>query len=237
MRSVPLFILSFVFAVVADRNVTIDDTDASIQYSDGGHSLPCAFDAGGNFVGGQPGCFLNGPKDSQNCSSGAHILQKQTSTLSMQFKGSAIYMNVLLDDISNIYTVTLDGKSTDIDGVRPGGALLCYTFFSQSNLDPTIEHNISVSIKGLSPARNLTIDNDGTFFFWLDNFVVTTPDGNSTSASSAGGSGTAASPSGTASGSSPSASSTGTGGALKQMVALSWISFGFGAVSTLFLLW
>ncbi|KAJ7931235.1 hypothetical protein B0H13DRAFT_1594665 [Mycena leptocephala] len=168
MRSTALFLLSFICAVLADQNTTIDDIDASIQYSDGGHTLPCAFDANGNFVPGQPGCFNNGIK---NCSSGAHILQTQTSTLSMQFKGSAIYMNALLDDISNIYTVTLDGKSTDVDGVRAGGALLCYTVFSQSNLDPTVEHNISLSIKGLSPARNTTLGNDDTFFFWLDNFV------------------------------------------------------------------
>ncbi|KAJ7201605.1 hypothetical protein GGX14DRAFT_464392, partial [Mycena pura] len=87
------------------------------------------------------------------------------------FVGSAIFMNALLDDISNIYTVSLDGKSTDVDGVRPGGALLCYTLFSQAGLDPTVEHNISLSIKGLSPKRNTTLDNDDTFFFWLDNFV------------------------------------------------------------------
>jgi hypothetical protein len=87
------------------------------------------------------------------------------------FAGSAIYMNALLDDISNTYTVTLDGTATDIDGVRPGGALLCYTLFAQSGLDPTTEHNISLSIKGLSPTRNTTLGNDDTFFFWLDNFV------------------------------------------------------------------
>ncbi|KAJ7698608.1 hypothetical protein B0H17DRAFT_1006583 [Mycena rosella] len=146
MRSA-LLVLSFIFAVLADQNTTIDDTNPSIQYSDGGHTSPCTFDADGNFLPGQPGCFNNGPK---NCSSGAHILQTQTSTVSMQFKGSAIYMNALLDDISNTYTITLDGKSTDIDGVRPGGALLCYTLFSQTDLDPTADHNISLSIKGLS---------------------------------------------------------------------------------------
>jgi hypothetical protein len=84
MRSIALFLLSFICAVLADQNTTIDDIDASIQYSDGGHTLPCAFDANGNFVPGQPGCFNNGIK---NCSSGAHILQTQTSTLSMQFTG------------------------------------------------------------------------------------------------------------------------------------------------------
>ncbi|KAJ7512460.1 hypothetical protein B0H11DRAFT_2214257 [Mycena galericulata] len=164
----PLLALSFASLVLADQNTTIPDTDPSIQYSDGGHSSPCIVDANGNIESGQPGCFFNGP---QNCTSGAHILQQQTSTLSMKFKGSAIYMNALLDDISNTYTVTLDGTPTDIDGVRPGGALLCYTLFSKTNLDPTVEHNISLSIKGLAPDRNTTLGDDGDFFFWLDNFV------------------------------------------------------------------
>ncbi|KAJ7098280.1 hypothetical protein C8R44DRAFT_811248 [Mycena epipterygia] len=225
MRSIPLLILSFILVALADQNTTIDDTDPSIQYSDGGRSLPCIIDADGNLAGGQAGCFNSGPK---NCSSGAHVLQKQTSTLSMQFKGSAIYMNTLLDDISNTYTVTLDGKSTDIDGVRPGGPLLCYTLFSQSGLDPTAEHNISVSIKGLSLTRNTTLGNDNTFFLWLDNFVVTTPDANVSSASSAG-----SSDGGTASSSSPSTSpSPGASGALSRLAATSpWISFGVSAVS------
>ncbi|KAJ6491292.1 hypothetical protein C8R47DRAFT_976713 [Mycena vitilis] len=168
MRTVSLVFLSLLCLALADKNTTFDDTDASIQYSDGGRTLPCALDANGNFVPGQAGCFNNGPK---NCSSGGHILQTQSSTLSMQFKGSAIYLNALLDDISNIYTITLDGKSTDVDGVRPGGALLCYTLFSQSNLDPNADHNISLSIKGLSPARNTTLGNDNIFSFLLDNFV------------------------------------------------------------------
>ncbi|KAJ6572070.1 hypothetical protein B0H19DRAFT_1255985 [Mycena capillaripes] len=216
MRSILVFLLSFIYVVLADQNATIDDNDPSIQYSDGGRALPCAFDGNGQVLGGQPGCFFNG---AQNCSSGAHILQTQNSTLSMKFKGSAIYMNALLDDISNVYTVTLDGKSTDIDGVRPWGPLLCYTLFSQSNLDPTVDHNISLSIKGLSPTRNTTLGNDNNFFFWLDNFVVTTPDGNSTSTSSAGGPTSSTSPS-----PSPSA---GTSGAFRQMAVISpLISFG-----------
>ncbi|KAJ7054507.1 hypothetical protein C8F01DRAFT_1324099 [Mycena amicta] len=160
--------LSLLSVVFADTNTTIPDTDSSIQYSDGGHSLPCLLDDEGNFLPGQGGCFNNGPK---NCSAGAHVLQQQKSTLSMLFKGSAIYMNSLLDDISNVYTVTLDGKSTDIDGVRPGGLLVCETLFSQTGLDPTVEHNISVAIKGLSPTRNTTLGNDNTFFLWLDDFM------------------------------------------------------------------
>ncbi|KAF8217745.1 hypothetical protein K438DRAFT_1557477 [Mycena galopus ATCC 62051] len=224
MRSILFTILLVWTVLAADQNVTIDDTDSSIHYSDGGHSLPCAIDAEGNISSGQGGCFNNGLK---NCSSGAHVLQTQTSTLSMQFKGSAIYMNALLDDISNIYTVTLDGNSTDLDGVRPDGELLCYTLFSQSSLDPTVEHNISLSIKGLSPTRNTTLGNDDTFFFWLDNFVVTTPGGNGTSSSAT------SSVSG-ASSSSGSPRPSGTSGGLKPIPV--GISFGAAGISMLFLL-
>ncbi|KAJ6469466.1 hypothetical protein C8R45DRAFT_1218570 [Mycena sanguinolenta] len=230
MRSV-LSLLLFVYTALADQNVTIDDTDSSIQYSDGGHMLPCIIDADGNFSSGQAGCFANGPT---NCSSGAHILQTQTSTLSMQFKGSAIYMNALLDDISNVYTVTLDGNSTDLDGVRSGGELLCYTLFSQTGLDPTVEHNISLSIKGLSSTRNTTLGNDDTFFFWLDNFVVTMPGGGNTSSSAAvSGTGTASS----SSSSSPSSNPTGTSGATRPKALFTWTSFGVGAISVLFFLY
>ncbi|KAJ7150956.1 hypothetical protein C8R43DRAFT_1107362 [Mycena crocata] len=215
MRSV-LFTLSLLWLALADQNTTIDDTDVSIQYSGGGHTSPCLFSADGTFLPGQPGCFNNGPK---NCSSGAHILQEHNSTLSMLFKGSAIYMNALLDDISNTYTVTLDGKSTDIDGVRPGGALLCHTLFSQSDLDPTVEHNISLSIKDVSPTRNTTLGNANGFFFWLDNFVVTTPDASSSAGSSSGGS------SATASTSSPSTTPS-AGASIPLAVASPWIFLG-----------
>jgi hypothetical protein len=92
-------------------------------------------------------------------------------TLIACFTGSAIYVNALLDDISNTYIIDVDGKQTEVDGVRPGGPLLCYTLFSQSNLDPAVEHTIKISIKGLSPTRNTALGNDDTFFFWLDNFM------------------------------------------------------------------
>jgi hypothetical protein len=64
----------------------------------------------------------------------------------------------------------MDGKQTEVNGVCPGGRC-CYTLFSKSNLDPAVEHNISISIKGLSPTRNATLGNDNRFFFWLDNFM------------------------------------------------------------------
>ncbi|KAJ7154686.1 hypothetical protein C8R46DRAFT_830203, partial [Mycena filopes] len=188
--------LAFVSRSVAGQNTTIDDTDPSIQYSDGDHSEPCALDANGNVLGGQPGCFFNGV---HNCSSGAHLLETQNSTLSMKFKGSAIYVNALLDNITNLYTITLDGKSTDVDGLRPGSALLCYTLFSQTDLDPTIEHNIGLSIKGVSPNldTSATEGPDPDFFFWLDNFVVTTSAGNSTSNTTSTKSSPQSSPAGT----------------------------------------
>ncbi|KAJ7636940.1 hypothetical protein FB45DRAFT_907793 [Roridomyces roridus] len=216
MRFYPLVLTFVPLAVLADHNVTIDDTDPVIQYTgSGGHSTPCELSSSGQILS-QPGCFSNGP---QNCTSGAHILQEQTGTLSMQFKGSAIYMNALLDGISNTYTVTLDGVATDVDGVRntAGGALLCYTLFAQTNLDATVEHNISLSIKGLSPDRNTTLGNDNTFFFWLDNFIVTTPDEDTSSSPNGSASGSTS-----ATGSSPASPSatTGSSGAVGGFVAI-----------------
>ncbi|KAF7291952.1 hypothetical protein MIND_01220800 [Mycena indigotica] len=170
--------------VIADTNTTIFDTDPSNQYSNGSHTLPCLRDDQGNFLPGQAGCFNNGPK---NCSAGAHIVQQKDATVSMKFKGSAIYLNSLLNEISNIYTVTMVSRQMLMVCDR-AGALSCDTLFSKTGLDPAAEHEIRVSIKGLSPQRNTTLSNNDDFFvFWLDNFVVTTPSANASSLSAATG--------------------------------------------------
>lgn len=81
-------------------------------------------------------------------------------------------MNSLLRSISPIYTITLDGKSIDVDGVRPSTAFICDTLFSKTGLDPTEDHEIRLSIKDVSPNRNLTIDPTGnTFVFSLIDFM------------------------------------------------------------------
>lgn len=74
--------------------------------------------------------------------------------------------------MSPLYTVTLDGNATDVDGVRPSNTFVCDTLFSQSGLDPTVEHEIRLSIKGVSPTSNQTSGgDDGIFDFSLINFM------------------------------------------------------------------
>jgi hypothetical protein len=86
--------------------------------------------------------------------------------------GSAVYVNSLLFDLSPIYTITLDGTATDIDGVRPSGPFICDTLFSQTGLDPSVDHNIELAIKSVSPNRNQTHgSNNDTFVFSLINFM------------------------------------------------------------------
>ena len=82
--------------------------------------------------------------------------------IDMAVKGSAIYVNSGLDDISPIFTVNLDGQSTDVDGVRSSRAFTCDILFSKTGLDPTVEHTIALTVKGPSPNRNMTTDPEGT---------------------------------------------------------------------------
>lgn len=85
--------------------------------------------------------------------------------------GTAIYVNSLLFSLSPIYTVTLDGNDTDIDGVRPTIPLTCNMLFSKTNLDPIMEHEIRVSIKELSPTRNQSYHPNDAYVFSLVNFM------------------------------------------------------------------
>ena len=67
-----------------------------------------------------------------------------------------------------IYTITLDENSTDVGGTRPSPPHICSSLFSQAGLDPNKEHEIRLSIKGLSPNHNQSIPNsDPTFVLSL----------------------------------------------------------------------
>lgn len=101
-----------------------------------------------------------------------------TGAASFSFKGSAIYIESLLNSLSPIYTVTLDGESTDVDGVRPSGAFVCAPLFSKAGLDPSVEHKVRMSVKGQSPNRNTSIPNsENSFVFSLISYTdsSTTP--------------------------------------------------------------
>ncbi|KAG6910002.1 hypothetical protein DXG01_014002 [Tephrocybe rancida] len=97
-----------------------------------------------------------------------------SAAASFSFKGSAIYIESALNFFSPIYTVTLDGVPTDVDGVRASGAFICAPLFSKTGLDPNIEHTVRLSIKGPSPNRNMTFpDSAKDFVFSLASYTFT----------------------------------------------------------------
>jgi len=168
-----------------DRNVTVVDTDPSIVYSgQGTGDAPiCQVDANGNVQGGQAGCYFFPTK----CTSSVAMSQNSDGKAGAAFKftGSAIYVNSGLDEISPIFTVTLDGQSTDVDGVRPSPGFTCAPLFSKTDLDPTVEHTITLSVKGPSPNRNMTVDPNGTaLVFSLIDFIYTVSNSSSNSTDS-----------------------------------------------------
>ncbi|KAF8970557.1 hypothetical protein BDZ97DRAFT_1789772 [Flammula alnicola] len=180
LTAASLLSLLHVESAMAQTNITVPDTDKSITYSGQGtgDAAFCQHTANGNVVGGQPGCY-NVPS---MCAPSAAMGQSPDSAAEFTFKGSAIYVTGLLYSISPIYTVTLDGQATDVDGVRPSGPFICAPLFSAANLDPNADHTIKLAVKGPSPARNMTLDPQGKdAVFGLVNFIYTVPNGSSAS--------------------------------------------------------
>jgi len=172
-----LYILSALGLVTiadAQRNVTVNNTSPLITYGgNAGDAAICKYNPDGTLTADQPGCY-NVPS---LCAASISVGQGGSGTATFSFKGSAVYINSVLDQLSPIFTVTLDGKATDVDGVRDSRAFSCYTLFSQTGLDPTGQHQIKLSVKGPSPNRNISIPNsDSAFVFSLVNFVYTTDD-------------------------------------------------------------
>jgi len=219
-----IFLAAFMSISYAQQNITVKDTDPSIKYEgNAGDASLCKLDSDGNLAGGQPGCYLVYP----NCTSSAAMGQGGSGAASMKFNGTAIYINSLLDDLSPIYTVTLDGQSTDVDGVRDSLPFFCYPLYSQSGLDPKVEHEIRLSVKGPSPTRNQTIPgSDDAFNFALINFIYTAVDSNGTSTS---GSSTSSSTTGSTSssgGTTTAASSTPSNAAVISSRCSVWLALG-----------
>ncbi|RDB31050.1 hypothetical protein Hypma_000091 [Hypsizygus marmoreus] len=170
LRSTIALCFLFLGLCSAQRNITVNNTSPSITYEGNADDAPlCKINSDGT-IASQPGCY-NVPSQ---CTEGASMGQGGTGAASFSFKGSAIFVNSLLDDLSPIYTVTLDGKTTDVDGVRPSGLFICSPLFSQAGLDPNVEHTIRLSVKGASPTRNTSISSSENFFvFSLVSFVYT----------------------------------------------------------------
>ena len=81
------------------------------------------------------------------------------------FIGSAITITSLLTSFSSLYTITIDGNGTTVDGARPSTrAFDCFTLFSTAGLDPNVEHTVNLTVKGVSPNANTTLGGGGLVF-------------------------------------------------------------------------
>lgn len=154
----------------AQHNITVNDADPSIHYEgNAGRASLCQIGPNGKPLL-HAGCYLVQP----NCTSSAAMGQGGSGAASLTFRGTALYINSLLNDLSPVYTVTLDGTDTDVDGVRNSLPFTCYLLYSQTNLDPTVDHVVRLSVKGASPTRNQTIHgSENSFNFALINFLYT----------------------------------------------------------------
>ncbi|KAF8163833.1 hypothetical protein B0H34DRAFT_795480 [Crassisporium funariophilum] len=162
-------------AMAEDRNITVVNTDPAITYEgpNTGNATICQIDSNGFIQSGQPGCY----DVPSMCAASVTMNMSPSTAASMKFKGSAIYINSVLSSISPLFDVTLDGKTTTIDGVRDSRRFSCFTLFSATKLDPTVEHTIRLSINGTSPTRDMAIDADGNItLFSLINMTYTVPD-------------------------------------------------------------
>jgi len=176
--------LSLIAVTNGQHNVTVNNTSPLITYGGNARdSLMCKYTPEGTLVSGQGACWNVLPT---TCTDGISMGQGGSGTASFSFKGSAIYINSVLSFLSPIFTVTIDGQSTDVDGVRDSKALSCFPLYAQTGLDPNVEHQIKLSVKGASPNRNTSIPNSETLFaFSFVSFVYTAGDGsNNTSSSS-----------------------------------------------------
>ncbi|KAF8914653.1 hypothetical protein CPB85DRAFT_1297617 [Mucidula mucida] len=161
-------LLSSLLVASAQRNITVNETDSAITYVDAGDASICKYDSDGNIVGGQAACYNVLPT---GCTDSVAMSQQKTASASLKFNGSAIYINSLMYSVSPLYTVTLDGKETEVDGFADVMLFSCEKpLFSQSGLDPTVEHEIALATKGVSPS---TATNQTGAVFSLISFVYT----------------------------------------------------------------
>ncbi|KAF9055319.1 hypothetical protein BDZ89DRAFT_1055913 [Hymenopellis radicata] len=174
-------LLSGLLAVAsAQKNITVNETDSAITYIAAGDASICKYDSNGNVVGGQAGCYNVLPT---GCTDSVAMSQQKTASASFKFNGSAIYINSLMYTVSPLYTVTLDGKETEVDGYADVMLFSCEKpLFSRTGLDPTVEHEITLATKGVSPSAAAT--QTGAVFS-LISFVYTQDNSTNSSTSSA----------------------------------------------------
>ena len=170
LRSLLGFVI-FVSLARAQQNITVNSTSPDIKYEGNPTSVNfCKYDSNGALVSAQPACY-NVPS---HCADTAFVGLGGSGVATFSFKGSAIYITSLLFTLSPTYTVTVDGKSEDVDGVRDSRPFICSPLYSKTGLDPNIEHQVRLSVKGPSPTRNQSIPNsENAYSFALVNFIYT----------------------------------------------------------------
>ncbi|KAF5357401.1 hypothetical protein D9758_005855 [Tetrapyrgos nigripes] len=147
-------------------NVTVNETDTSqITFGGGaGDALLCKVDEEGNVVGGQPGCYNVQPQPP--CTEFAAMGQQNTSFASWKFKGSALYITSLLNDVSPLFNVDIDGNISEVDGAQIGRdskPFTCFNLFLTEGLDSNVEHTVNLTVKGRSPNSQSSTDETGSF--------------------------------------------------------------------------
>ncbi|KAJ7583224.1 hypothetical protein C8J56DRAFT_1054983 [Mycena floridula] len=160
-------------------NVTVESNSTDLTYSSGpgwNHADRCRVDSDGNILS-KPGC-VNIPS---NCTDNVAMAGSAGASVNSTFFGDAIYLNGLSASVSGVFTVTINGDSTDVDGYGPSAPFVCKTLFSKTGLDPTSQHTISVALKGASPQSTLT-----SFTLMVDNFVYEQIGSSSVSATNGG---------------------------------------------------
>ncbi|KAJ7583222.1 hypothetical protein C8J56DRAFT_204553 [Mycena floridula] len=96
-------------------NVTVESNSTDLTYSTSpgwNQADTCKVDSKGNIVGGQAGC-VNIPS---NCTNNVSMAISAGASVNLTFFGDAIYFNGLSATVSGVFTVTIDGDSTDVDG-------------------------------------------------------------------------------------------------------------------------
>ncbi|KIY64445.1 hypothetical protein CYLTODRAFT_401869 [Cylindrobasidium torrendii FP15055 ss-10] len=171
--------------VVSQKNITVNETDTTqISFSGrAGDASVCKLDSNGSYIGGQAGCYNLIPS---GCSETVAMAQNaEDAGASFKFNGTAIYINSIQYAYSPLYTISLDGEDTDVDGYVNNTYFQCSEpLFSKTGLDANTEHTISLTVKGRSPQRTDDTD-DGVGIWSLISFVYTPADSKASASSSA----------------------------------------------------
>ncbi|EJD40740.1 hypothetical protein AURDEDRAFT_115779 [Auricularia subglabra TFB-10046 SS5] len=152
--------------------ITIPASDPHLKYT-GNWTTPsiCAYNAGGDLNGDQPGCYNLGPSP---CADEFKFATSAGASVSFSFKGTAIALSTLTQPggtLPGLVTVSLDGDDETFKTVPVARPLSCPSDpFQKGELDAEAEHTFRLVLR-LPPASDLPVDQ--TLFFGVKEFVIT----------------------------------------------------------------